>query len=353
MMALPQEINLDDIPVTLFTTKLIPSDLKHRPKIKPGAVGECFAQSWPQNCEFAVTSPALLMISGTVYASDCLTPLPDTLIEVWYANPDSRYSYTEPVSFRGQLRTDAAGHYEFAALRPGRKLGIYDTGHELLERHLHFHVRYQDNEPLVTRLDVTDDTFIITPASLPAPTKRSTETVDPIEPVLQARFDIVLPVPPSVSSRTNLIPPAVAGEPLTISGVVYTVAGKTPLPDALVEVWQANPTGSYEGYDYPTPAFNLRGQMRTDAAGRYEFTTLKPGPIKVGQDYLPAQIHFIVRYQDYKPLFTWLFFAGDPFLNNISPSPDLTIRLSEQVGPTGPVWQGRFDIFLSVPPPHP
>jgi protocatechuate 3,4-dioxygenase beta subunit len=168
-----------------------------------------------------------------------------------------------------------------------------------------------------------------------------------------------LPTSPSptqvspVAFRAHLIPPDVAGEPLTISGVVYATDGKTPLPGARVEVWQANPTRSYEGYDIHAPAFNLQGKMRTDAAGRYEFTTLKPGPVKVGQDGLPAQIHFKVSYQDQEPLFTRLFFAGDPFLNTSPASPELITRLSQQVGPTGPVWQGRFDITLPISPPTP
>jgi hypothetical protein len=64
--------------------------------------------------------------------------------------------------------------------------------------------------------------------------------------------------------------------------------------------------------------------------------------------YLPAQIHVQVSYQDHKPLFTRLFFADDPYLASIPVAPDLAIRLSEQVGPTGPVWQGNFDVVLPI-----
>jgi len=174
-----------------------------------------------------------------------------------------------------------------------------------------------------------------------------------VGPLLRGPVDIVLPVPPPVSFRTNLIPPDVTGEPLTISGVVYAADGETPLPGARVEVWQANPTGFYDGFDYPPPPFNLGGQMLTTAAGRYEFTTLKPSPFKVDQKYLPAQIHFQVRYQGHKSLFTRLFFADDPYLDNIPALPELTIRLSEQVGPTGPAWQGNFDVTLPISPPVP
>ena len=48
-----------------------------------------------------------------------------------------------------------------------------------------------------------------------------------------------------------------------------------------------------------------------------------------------------------------LFFADDPFLNNIPPLPEQTIRLNEQVGQTGSVWQGNFDIVLPISPPQP
>jgi protocatechuate 3,4-dioxygenase beta subunit len=196
-MALPQQTTFGDISDIRLLVNPIPPDLKRRHTAISDTVSDttCLAKTWPQNCESMMTLPSLLMISGTVYASDCLTPLPDTLIEVWYANPESQYSYTEPVNFRGQIWTDATGRYEFAALRPGRKLGIYDTGHELLQPHLHFHVRYQDNEPLDTRVNITDEAFTITPASLPASTKRSREPADPTEPVLRVTFNIVLPIP--------------------------------------------------------------------------------------------------------------------------------------------------------------
>ena len=147
----------------------------------------------------------------------------------------------------------------------------------------------------------------------------------------------------------------VAGTLLKLKFVVTDVTGGTckPLPGAQVDVWQTNPIGFYEFYDYLPTSFNLGGRMHTDAAGRYQFTTLKPSPFKVDQKYLPAQIHFKVSYQDHQPLFPRLFFADDPYLANIPAAPDLAIRLSGQVGPAGPVWQGNFDVSLPVPPPVP
>jgi len=299
-----------------------------------------------------------LLISGTVYASDFVTPLSGALIEVWpntYDSPEN--PQYPPYLFRGQMHADAAGHYEFTTVKPGHHSQVY----------LYYQVRYQDDCQVGLKLFFVDDPAQGAAAfprmkqvpQAPAPTsslmlmKVGLAQVKPAGPLLRGPVDLVLPVPPPISSKTNLIPPGVTGKPLTISGVVYASDRKTPLPGARVEVWQANPKGFYEGYEYPPASFNLSGQMYTDAAGRYEFTTPKPSPFKVGQKYLPARIHFKVSYQDHQPAFTRLFFADDPYLTNFLPSPKLTIRLSEQVGPAGPAWQGNFDIHLPVPPPVP
>ncbi|KQW47360.1 protocatechuate 3,4-dioxygenase subunit alpha [Nocardioides sp. Root1257] len=67
---------------------------------------------------------------------------------------------------------------------------------------------------------------------------------------------------------------------IRLHGRVYDGAGD-PVPDALVEVWQAAPDGSVpqepgslhrDGY-----TFTGWGRAATDRTGRYQFTTLRPG----------------------------------------------------------------------------
>jgi protocatechuate 3,4-dioxygenase alpha subunit len=73
------------------------------------------------------------------------------------------------------------------------------------------------------------------------------------------------------------------GERITIAGVVRDGAG-APIPDALVEVWQANAAGAYhhpdDGRGLPLDAtFDGFGRIPTDEQGRYAVVTIKPGRV--------------------------------------------------------------------------
>ncbi len=117
------------------------------------------------------------------------------------------------------------------------------------------------------------------------------------------------------------------GEPAVFSGRVLAPGG-TPIPGALLDVWETNENGLYEQQDPDQPDMNLRGRFRTDAAGRYTFTGIKPVSYAIPDDgpvgtllralgrhpYRPAHIHFIVSAQGYRPLTTHLFVKGDPYL---------------------------------------
>jgi protocatechuate 3,4-dioxygenase alpha subunit len=71
------------------------------------------------------------------------------------------------------------------------------------------------------------------------------------------------------------------GTRIVIEGRVRDGAG-APMPDALVEIWQANARGQYRHPADPdhTPAdepFGGFGRTVTDDDGRFSFTTIKPG----------------------------------------------------------------------------
>ena len=76
-----------------------------------------------------------------------------------------------------------------------------------------------------------------------------------------------------------------AGEPLgeriIVTGRVLDDGGR-PVPNALIELWQANAAGRYvhEDDQHPAPLdpnFTGAGRCLTDADGRYRFMTIKPG----------------------------------------------------------------------------
>jgi protocatechuate 3,4-dioxygenase alpha subunit len=84
----------------------------------------------------------------------------------------------------------------------------------------------------------------------------------------------------------NLSPPrgAVAGETITIEGVVYDADGK-PVPDAMIEIWQANAAGRYASPDDGRSDLPLDegfigfGRAATNEDGLYRFKTVRPGPV--------------------------------------------------------------------------
>jgi protocatechuate 3,4-dioxygenase beta subunit len=72
------------------------------------------------------------------------------------------------------------------------------------------------------------------------------------------------------------------GERMLVRGRVLDSWGR-PVPNQLVEVWQANASGRYihQHDQHPAPLdpnFTGAGRAITDARGEYSFTTIKPGP---------------------------------------------------------------------------
>lgn len=116
---------------------------------------------------------------------------------------------------------------------------------------------------------------------------------------------------------------AALGERILVSGRVLEEGGR-PVPNALVEVWQANAAGRYaharDTHDAPLdPNFLGVGRALTDATGRYEFLTIKPGayPWRNPQPaWRPAHIHFSVFGTAFlQRLVTQMYFPGDPLLD--------------------------------------
>ncbi len=96
-----------------------------------------------------------------------------------------------------------------------------------------------------------------------------------------------------------------------------------PVPNALIEVWQANAGGRYrhknEGYVAPLdPNFGGCGRCMTDKGGAYEFRTVQPAPYpwpNGPNDWRPAHIHFSVFGAAFaQRLITQMYFEGDPLV---------------------------------------
>lgn len=98
-------------------------------------------------------------------------------------------------------------------------------------------------------------------------------------------------------------------EKLALSGRVLGADCK-PLPGALVEVWHADTNGDYSGFTRgkaDDPACLLRAAIKTDAQGRYAFSTIVPAEYP-GR---PRHIHYRVSHAAHATLVTQLYFGRE------------------------------------------
>src|SRR3954470_2309467 len=91
----------------------------------------------------------------------------------------------------------------------------------------------------------------------------------------------------------DVVPPGTPGT-IRIVGRVVDGAGE-PVPDGLIETWQADPQGRFVHADDPrgsaepeVPGFRGFGRCETDGDGCYEIRTLKPGPLPTPDGRLEA-----------------------------------------------------------------
>jgi len=109
-----------------------------------------------------------------------------------------------------------------------------------------------------------------------------------------------------------------AGERIRIEGHLYD-GERAPVPDALIEIWQANSEGRYrhpaDGRAGPLdPAFSGFGRCGTDSEGRFWFETVRPGPVPFAGGRLQAPHTCVTVHARglLNHLVTRLYFADEP-----------------------------------------
>ncbi len=122
--------------------------------------------------------------------------------------------------------------------------------------------------------------------------------------------------PKNTSWRTVIPPKGELGEKLIISGTIYMTDGKTPAKDIIVYVYHTSIKGVYpkKGNEKWNGKYHgyLRGWMKTNSNGEYEFETIRPAPYH-SHGGEPAHIHYTIQGPDYPEY--WLsaiWFSDDP-----------------------------------------
>jgi protocatechuate 3,4-dioxygenase alpha subunit len=135
--------------------------------------------------------------------------------------------------------------------------------------------------------------------------------------------------------------------------------GGAPVPDAVIEIWQANAHGKYGHPDDQQtkpiePGFKGYGRVATDDEGRFCFRTINPGPFP-GPGGTPQAPHLAVSVFMrglLKRLVTRVYFPGDreqaqdPILKLVNPERRATLIAREASGGNASL---HWDIILQGP----
>lgn len=152
-------------------------------------------------------------------------------------------------------------------------------------------------------------------------------------------------------ARTEVVAPDTPGA-LRLAGSVFDGAG-APVPDAVVELWQAGPHGSLDDPADCSP--HWFGRSLTGRDGSFVFTTVKPAPVPLTNGTLQApHVELLVFARGLlRPLRTRAYFADEEEANRRDPvllaTPDPDRRRTLVAVDAGDAAGFRFDIHLQGP----
>lgn len=148
------------------------------------------------------------------------------------------------------------------------------------------------------------------------------------------------------------------GDKICIEGRILD-GDKQPLPDALVEIWQANAAGRYahpeDTQEKPLdPHFRGFGRCASDRDGRYRFLTVRPGPVPGrGNSLQSPHVSFCVFARGLlKQVTTRMYFPDerlndtDPVLGLVEDAARRKTLVARRAGHDGGGETYRFDIVL-------
>lgn len=150
-------------------------------------------------------------------------------------------------------------------------------------------------------------------------------------------------------ARPEMVDEKIPGERIRVVGQVLDGDGM-PIPDAMIEVWQADTNGRYQDASHED-GFTGFGRVGTgtDPECRFWFETIKPGTSSEGQaPYLNVMV-FMRGLLSH--LYTRIYFsdeetlnAGDPVLLSVDETRRKTLIARREKTPGGTVY--HFDIHM-------
>ena len=148
-------------------------------------------------------------------------------------------------------------------------------------------------------------------------------------------------------NQTKLAGEHVSGERVTVRGRVLD-GDAVPVPDAILEIWQANAHGKYahpeDTQDKPQERdFLGYGRVPVNSEGIFCFSTVKPGPVPGpdGKEQAPHLGITLFMRGLLRHLWTRMYFpndarnANDPILNLVPPARRSTLIAKSIAGEPG------------------
>ena len=159
-------------------------------------------------------------------------------------------------------------------------------------------------------------------------------------------------MPKNLSWQTTIATADEPGERMIIRGTIFKQDGKTPAPGVILYVYHTDNKGLYSKSPNQTEALrhgHLRGWMKTDAQGRYEFRTIRPASYPNRK--APQHVHPLIKEEGLTRY--WIdeyLFEDDPLLTDEEKSKQPlhggsgVIRLTKENG----LWVGKRNIVLGM-----
>ena len=120
-----------------------------------------------------------------------------------------------------------------------------------------------------------------------------------------------------------------SGKPCSVSGTVKNNSGQ-PIPDAVIDIWQADDEGFYDVQKDNLTHSQARGVLTSQSDGSFHFKSIVAEAYPIPMDgpvgtmlkassrspWRPAHLHFMIKAKGYETLITHVFKKGDSYLHS-------------------------------------
>jgi len=152
---------------------------------------------------------------------------------------------------------------------------------------------------------------------------------------------------PGAPFRAKLSLPGELGTTFILTGRVWALDTRRPLPGAVLDFWHVD---MKEKYSDGVTDFRNRGRLVASETGAYELESIRPIPYRPNPSnpdfWRCAHFHLLAVAPGYQPLVTEIHFENDPKKSDSMYRPENAITVQRQTSNGVMIESGVFDIVL-------